>query len=573
MRIYINQASVRFEGVTALTEVDICGNAPEPGAPLRASHANLDWLLSTYPDAIFVDPANRLLEVRAARIIAAQDRPKPGVYEDGWPFKTQPLPFQLDIFAAARRMKTFALAPVAMGTGKTKMTLDIAADKFMNDEIDCLCVIAPNGVNRQWVKRAIPEHMTDAIKVAAGVWQVNRKQPLPENVAKASTNGQRVLRVATFNVEAFSADSGKAFMAARAFCASGRTMLVMDESSRIKSFKAVRTKTIDKLRQYSVVRATLSGTPITRGLEDLWSQYQFLDPNIVGINSFWSFRGRYCILAPIPGAPSNAMKITGYRNVEEFVRKIAPVTFVVPKSVLGLPPKTYEQREVEMTADQKRLYKALADELVLDLRARRVQTPANAAVRLLRLQQVLSGHVVTVDETTMNGEDVRILTSTPVESRRLEVLYDVLQEHDGPAVIWARFTNDIEDIASFLREEGHRVVTYFGETSNADREEAVRAFRTGEADYFVANPDAAGTGLDGLQVAQLAVYYSNSFKAESRWQSEDRIHRLGMAGSAHFIDLVVPNSTDTLVLKNLTEKGNIARAVFENPSLLEESRD
>jgi hypothetical protein len=42
-----------------------------------------------------------------------------------------------------------------------------------------------------------------------------------------------------------------------------------------------------------------------------------------------------------------------------------------------------------------------------------------------------------------------------------------------------------------------------------------------------------------------------------------------MAGSAHFIDLVVPNSTDTLVLRNLTEKGNIARAVFENPALLE----
>jgi len=573
VRIYVNQATVKFEGITDIREIDICGDAPEPGRPLRANHANLDWLLGQFPDAMWVDPGNRLLEVRAARIIAQQDRPTAGDYERAWPFKVPCLPYQLDIFAAARLMPVFALAPVAMGTGKTKMILDIAADKFMRGEIDTLCVIAPNGVNRQWVNKAIPEHMTNAIKVHAAVWKPGIKKPLPTLVTTRNDAASRGLRIATFNVEAFSAESGKAFIAARAFMATGRCMLVMDESSRIKSFKAIRTKTINMLRQYSVCRATLSGTPITRGLEDLWSQYQFLDPNVIGIPSFWGFRGRYCILMPIPGAPSNAMKITGYRNVEEFVRKIAPVTFVVPKTVLGLPPKTYEQREVEMTADQKRLYKALNDELVADLRARRISTPANAAVRLLRLQQLLSGHIVTVDESQVNGEDIRILTSTPVESRRLETLYDVLQEHDGPAVIWARFTSDIEDIASFLSEQGHRVVTYFGETSAKDREEAVRAFRDGDADYFVANPDAAGTGLDGLQVAQLAVYYSNSFKAESRWQSEDRIHRLGMAGSAHFIDLVVPNSTDTLVLKNLTEKGNIARAVFENPSLLEESRD
>src|SRR4029077_1904964 len=199
-----------------------------------------------------------------------------------------------------------------------------------------------------------PEHMTDTIAVHAAVWKVGLKKPLPEAVTTPNPYA-RALRVATMNVEAFSAESGKAFMAARSFLASGRMMLVMDESSRIKSFKAIRTKTIDKLRQYSVCRATLSGTPITRGLEDLWSQYQFLDPKIIGISNYYGFRGRYCVLTQIYGAPTGAVKITGYRNVEEFVRLIAPVTFVVPKSVLGLPEKTYEQREVMMTPDQKRL--------------------------------------------------------------------------------------------------------------------------------------------------------------------------------------------------------------------------
>lgn len=571
MRFNLNQATVQVSDCSDVQLMDIRNGAPEPAlnGALRASHANLSWLLDNYPDAAWIDPGNLLLEVRAARLIAAQDRPKPGHYEWSWPFKMPPLAFQLDIFAAARHMREFALAPVAMGTGKTKMTLDVAADKFMRGEIDCVCVIAPNGVQKQWVNRAIPDHMTDNVSVATHVWGPTKK--IPHHVAQ-NTTGR--LRIMAFNVEAFSTESGKAFMAARAFMSTGKCMLVIDESSRIKSPKAARTKSIDKLRQYSVVRCTLSGTPITRGLEDLFTQYRLLNPAIIGINNYYAFRGRYCLLMPIPGAPQGAMRIAGYRNVEEFVRLIAPHTFVVPKSVLGLPEKTYERREVEMTTEQRKVYSALADELVADLRARRIATPANAAVRLLRMQQVLSGHVVEVEEATdENGDDIRIMSSMPIPSRRLEVLYDVLREHDGPAVIWARFTNDIEDIASFLKEQGHKVATYYGETPEAEREESLRAFRNGEIDYFVANPDAGGTGVDGLQVAQLAVYYSNSFKAESRWQSEDRIHRIGMAGRAHIVDLVVPNSTDTLVLKNLKDKGNVARAVFENPSLLENAED
>jgi superfamily II DNA/RNA helicase len=205
-------------------------------------------------------------------------------------------------------------------------------------------------------------------------------------------------------------------------------------------------------------------------------------------------------------------------------------------------------------------------------------------VRLLRLQQVLCGTKIEVEEVEHeieDSDDVEVMTitsSTPIGSRRLEVLYNVLMEHDGPAVIWARFTDDINDIVSFLEEQDHRVVSYHGETSETDRAAAVRAFASGEAKYFVANPDAAGTGLDGLQIAQLAVYYSNSFRAESRWQSEDRIHRIGMVGRAHYVDLVSElgdgeATVDHLVLQNLKTKGNLAKAVFENPSLLNASAE
>jgi SNF2 family DNA or RNA helicase len=71
---------------------------------------------------------------------------------------------------------------------------------------------------------------------------------------------------------------------------------------------------------------------------------------------------------------------------------------------------------------------------------------------------------------------------------------------------------------------------------------------------FIGQPGAAGMGLT-LTASKSIVYYSNDFNAESRIQSEDRIHRLGMDVNkgATIYDLVhLP--TDLLVLNNLKAK-------------------
>jgi SNF2 family DNA or RNA helicase len=87
--------------------------------------------------------------------------------------------------------------------------------------------------------------------------------------------------------------------------------------------------------------------------------------------------------------------------------------------------------------------------------------------------------------------------------------------------------------------------------------------RSNSIDDFVGNPAAGGTGVDGLQASSLAVYYNNSFNAEHRWQSEGRIHRIGTTESVLYLDLVVPRSVDTLILKNLRDKNTLASSMRE----------
>lgn len=447
-------------------------------------------------------------------------------------------------------------------TGKTKMTIDICASKFLEGEIDGVAVIAaPGAVPAQWVDEALPTHMTSKVKWAGTTWKSTRK--VAPYLLSPKTKAMRWM---TFKVEAFSGSSGKAERALKEFLNSGRMALVWDESSRGKNPRAARTKSILDIAPLAVFRMILSGTPITKGMEDLWSQYEFGDPKVIGMSNYYAFRGRYCVTIPAyRGAGVGAVKITGYRNTEEFVRKIAAVTFVVPKEVLGLDPKTYEELPVELTRDQKMAYNALRHKLVDDLADMKIASPVNAAVRLCRLQQVLCGRVY---EQPSDLEEPPFPKLIP--SHRVSTLLEYIDlNNDGPNVIWCRFNDDILEIEAALKKAGRSPVVYYGATSDEERKERKKLFMSGKASDFVANPATAGMGLDGLQtVCQRSIWYSNSYNREHRWQGEDRIHRLGMCGTALNVDMIAPGTVDKMILASYKKTEDLIRSLMSRPELI-----
>lgn len=77
---------------------------------------------------------------------------------------------------------------------------------------------------------------------------------------------------------------------------SNEVMLVVDESTRIKTPSAKRTKLITKFGKNVKYRRILTGTPITKNVTDVYAQFKFLDPQILGYDSFYSFRNQYCVM-------------------------------------------------------------------------------------------------------------------------------------------------------------------------------------------------------------------------------------------------------------------------------------
>ena len=180
-------------------------------------------------------------------------------------------------------------------------------------------------------------------------------------------------------------------------------------------------------------------------------------------------------------------------------------------------------------------------------------TVNNAAVMLMRLQQLACGYIKMEDGTYMDLE----------RNPRLDALLRLRAQTSGKAITWCRFNKDIENVTKAL---GAGAVSYYGPTSTGDRTEAKHRFINDPAcTDIVANPAAMGKGVDGLQEAcQLAIYYSNSFDAIHRWQSEDRIHRIGQAGTATYFDLVARGSPDRAILANLRRKKGLSDLVLDD---------
>lgn len=569
VQIFVAPSLTTVAGIDRLRIRDTYFDAPEPpdgervDEGLRSTGANILFLHERFPDAHWHDPGNRLVEARTYRYLSRLRTAEPGEYERNFPFKVPPAPHQLRVFTHGRHLPNIALAPAAVGVGKTKLALDISADKFLRDEIDGVAVVCLKGLMRQWIHRAISEHLSDAVPRKAHVWKPTTK--VPADVMQQRLD-ERYMRVMAFNIEAFQRPNSKAAAALIEFLRSGRIMLVFDESTRIKNYKAERTKQFLAIRHLAAARMILTGTPVTKGLEDFFTQYQFLDPDIIGLSNYFAFRGRYCNTQPIPGrnVDRRAVRITGYRNQEELIRKIAPVSFMIPESVLGLPEKRYERVEVEMTPEQDRVYRMLRDQLVEDLMAHRIESPMYAMVRLLRMQQVLCGRYY---EMVEDEHEMQRAVPRRLPNNRPEVLANLLEQHDGQALIWVRFKDDIDDIVDAISGLG-RLGIYEGDTPQAERDRQVATFRAGEIDYMILNKATGSTGVDGLQCASLSIYYSNSFNREHRWQSEGRIYRMGQQHSTCFVDLICPGTVDTKILRAYKETQDLAMMVMNDPSFL-----
>ena len=474
---------------------------------------------------------------------------------------TRAMKHQAEALERLREREYFGLF-MEQGTGKTWVLLADAERLYRAGKIEALLVVAPNGVHTNWVRREIPQHL--AVEHTARAWKSGAGKKYARWMEEVFER-RAGLRIFTMNIDALITKAGRAF--ATRFLAQYRSMLVVDESSRIKNPAAGRTKACMKLRHFAEYVRIATGTPVTNAPVDVFSQMELLHPGLLGTTNYHAFVAEYAELLQanhpmlqamirrnprIGRAQIVARDAAGnpkWRNLDKLHRLLQPHTFRVRKEeCLDLPPKIYQRHYFDLSCAQRRAYDLMKEECRMIVGEQVL--PVQALSAAVKLQQITSGFLL------HEGAPYYVSENNP----RLKALLELIADLDGQFIVWARFREELRAIAERLATEQIAAVLYCGDVNTADREKAIDAFQGGKARGFIGQQQAAGLGLT-LTAAETAIYYSNDFSLENRLQSEDRCHRKGTHHKVVYIDLVAENSIDEAITTALQRKGNMAAAI------------
>ena len=462
-------------------------------------------------------------------------------------YKSKPFAHQKKALEMSWDKEVFAYF-MEMGTGKSKVLIDNIAMLYNAGKIDGALIVAPKGVYKNWFDSEIPNHMPDYIEKKVGLW---RTDPNAKDLKPLFQTGAE-LHILIMNIEAFSTKKGMQF--AEKFLNSHKVLMGIDESTTIKNPAAKRTKNIIYLKQFTKYRRILTGSPVTKSPLDLFTQCYFLDPYLLDQSSYYVFRTRYAVCRKINVSGRSVEIVVGYRNLAELSEKLKPFSYRVLKDdCLDLHKKTFMKRTVELTDEQKKVYKQMKQEAIAYINGKMV-TSATVITQLMRLHQITCGHFKSNDGAVQD-----------LKNNRIAELMDILEEVEGKAVIWAHYRHDIEKIVEAISKKygENTVVTYFGDTSTDDRQKAIKKIQDKESPvrFIVGTPQTGGYGIT-LTGASTMIYYSNGYDLEKRMQSEARIDRIGQEKPMTYIDIMAEDTIDDKIVKSLRNKVNIATEIM-----------
>jgi SNF2 family DNA or RNA helicase len=468
-------------------------------------------------------------------------------------FKTKPYEHQKTVLEDSWAANNYALF-MEMGTGKSKIALDTIGALFEDGKIDTAFIVAPKGVFHNWSQKEIVAHLPDRIQRKVLSWQPNITKTFRGQFEEFCKNTDE-LRIFVMNVEAFSTSKGAttAEWFGKNFGEKG--IMVVDESTTIKNRKANRTKAVISAGEHFAYKRLLTGSPVTKSPMDLYSQCEFLDSRLLGFTSYFAFQGRYAVIQRRQFGSRAINQIVGFQRMEELNEKLTPFSRrVLKKDCLDLPEKVYTRREVELTDEQKNLYRQMSKLALAQLQDGSLVSTNNVLTQIMRLQQICCGFI-------KNDDDL----ISEVKSNRLQELVNVCEETDGKVIIWASYVHDIEKICEMLTKEygANSFGAFYGATPQDERQEIVDTFQDPNSPmrFFVGNSRTGGFGIT-LTEANTVVYYSNNYDLEIRLQSEDRAHRIGQKNNVTYVDLVSPKTIDDKILTALQNKQNIANVVL-----------
>lgn len=304
--------------------------------------------------------------------------------------------------------------------------------------------------------------------------------------------------------------------------------LVLDEAHKVKTRTSAQTMAVKDLP--ALHRIALTGTPILRYVDDLWSILNFLSVSYSGI-SYWAFVNYFCNIQETPWGK----KITGLTQNPAKVAMLNQLLTLVSvrnNAVEVAHGKTIEVVKVPMSKKQRELYRKEKD-LVLDELPEEL-TIANGAVLALRLMQTTSWPGLYIP-----GEP----------GPKFEWILEACQNNPNEKfVVFSVFEKTISALCDYLRENGIGACSITGKNTSEENEMHKRLFVEKTVQVLAGTIGAMGQGYDELQhVSRLMIFIDRDWSPEIMKQAEDRLHRMGQDNPVNIYYLECTGSFDQYV--------------------------
>lgn len=312
-------------------------------------------------------------------------------------------------------------------------------------------------------------------------------------------------------------------------------LIILDESVMVKNRQTKRFLRLKTLVPQATRVWALSGSPVTKAVDDLWSQFHLLSPT--SFTSYWRFAQNYCIIERTPWGDT----IVGSKPYD-FTREFRDMMFVRnQKDVLDLPDAFYETIELDLLPDQARLYKEILKQFIIELSSGEHLKIESKVAQLTRLLQVASNSI-NID----SGRN---------SSSKVEAVLELLETQyvENPTLIWTYWKPGSKVLYETLLGKGYSVGLVNGDTPQEMRDTILTKYRQGEYKILILSLAVGKYGLT-LTNTRTMIYFDKTFSMDDYIQSFHRARRLGLDHSIFVVSLYARGTVDSLVKENLTGK-------------------
>ena len=329
--------------------------------------------------------------------------------------------------------------------------------------------------------------------------------------------------------------------------------IVCDECARMAEWKNSSSKLLSGLLSETKAKHLylISGTPF-ENMRNLYGMIKLLNKNIFG--SYAKFQEAYCHLGGYTG-----YEIIGRKNMGMLQERIAPIMLRrLKKDVLKeLPDKIYQQYDIEMSPEQKRIYDELEVLFETQVDDQMISMPW-VFQRIVAFKHLC-------DAPQLVNPKVKI---NPKMDELKKLVKELAPEHK--IVIFSQFKEVTDIIVEEFKDE-YDYVYLHGQVKEAEKRQALVDYFQGTEDcrLFISTLQAGGLGLN-LTASDVVIFYDKWWSIKMNAQAEDRVHRIGQTNAPIIISLIMNDSIEDRVEELLREKKGFVDEVFQENSSDEE---